>query len=289
MRKMAGFKYALSWSLGLCLLLVMALAIHGAKTTTVAIPAKTQGERSLTSLQREIEKQRARLNAPEVEERRDAVARLGALRHQEASRIAVLALKDPSPIVRATATTAVLRLSPDESAAVLIPLLNDKDEFVRRETAYALGKTHSKMAVGPLVERLQRDKKPAVRGAAAVALGELRDEAAVIPLAQTLWPQTMTPEQGKNKRQDNPFLLRSAARSLGQIRSRAAVPALVAALTSEKLTVDVRREAAIALGMIGDDAAIQALRAVLTTEDPYLALAAHEALRKIEISKSNRP
>jgi HEAT repeat protein len=52
-------------------------------------------------------------------------------------------------------------------------------------------------------------------------------------------------------------------------------------LQDEKAEDDVRREAAVALGAIGDAAAIPALREVLTARDPYLAGAAHEAIKKI--------
>ncbi|HET6892341.1 MAG TPA: HEAT repeat domain-containing protein, partial [Pyrinomonadaceae bacterium] len=98
----------------------------------------------------EIEKQRERLTSPEVEERRDAVMRLAALRRPEASRAALAALNDALPIVRATAVGAVLWLPGEESARALIPLLNDKHEFVRQETAYALGRIGSRTAVAPL-------------------------------------------------------------------------------------------------------------------------------------------
>ena len=54
---------------------------------------------------------------------------------------------------------AVLALPPSDSVSALIPLLSDKDEFVRQEAAYALGKTRSTSAVAPLIERLANDKK----------------------------------------------------------------------------------------------------------------------------------
>lgn len=240
--------------------------------------------RSLTPLQLEIEKQRQRLNSAEAEERRDAVMQLGALRHPEASRTAASALNDPFPIVRATAAGAVLWLPPTEASTLLIPLLNDKDEFVRQEATYALGKTRSKSAVAPLIERLTNDKKDAVKGAAAVALGEIGDESAVTPLMQVLNPQMILPaakKARKSKRRENAFVLRSAAHSLGQIASRQAISALVALLEDEKTEDDVRREAAIALGRIGDPSALPALQRAVHAEDPHLSLAAREALRRI--------
>src|SRR6266566_7446593 len=115
--------------------------------------------RSATPVQMEIEKQRQRLNSSDIEERRDALMRLRALRRSEASRAALSALNDPSPTVRATAAHAAVAIPSEESVAALIPLLNDKDEFVAREAAYALGKTQSKSATAPLVERLTRDRR----------------------------------------------------------------------------------------------------------------------------------
>ena len=248
--------------------------------------------RTLTPLQLEVEKQRQRLSSNEAEERRDAVMQLGALRHPEASRAAASALNDLLPIVRATATGAILSLSHTEASTLLIPLLNDKDEFVRQEAAYALGKTRSKSTVTQLIERLTSDKKDGVRAAAAVALGEIGDESAVTSLMQVLSPQTILADAKKarsSKRKANVFVLRSAAHSLGQIASRQAVPALVAVLEDDMTEDDLRREAAIALGRIGDPSALPALQKALNAEDPHLSLAAREALRRISRLPVGRP
>jgi HEAT repeat protein len=241
------------------------------------------GRENLTPLQLEIEKQRLRLSSVEIEERREALARLRSLHHPAASRVALSALNDLSPIVRATAAAAVLSLPASESAVSLIPLLTDKDEFVRQQAAYALGQTRSRAAVESLIERLA-DKKDSVRGAAAVALGQIADAEAVSFLAAVLNRQPIsTPEKKsqKSKAERNPFVLRAAARSLGQIGSRAALPTLIVVLQDEKAEDDVRREAAIALGAIGDTSAIPVLRGALTARDPYLSQAAQEAIRRI--------
>ena len=237
-----------------------------------------QSSRSFTPIQIAIENQRERLGSSDVEERRDALMRLGNLHVAEASRAAVPSLSDPSPIIRATAAKAVLSLDPDESVSVLLPLLKDKDEFVRRETAYALGRTRTRSATAALSERLLTDKEDGVRAAAAVALGNSADEAAVVMLAGTLAPEL---SGSKRKREQNVFVLRATAVSLGQIGSRAGTPALIAALSNEKLDSDVRREAARALGSIGDPAAVPVLRTASTAADPFLAQIAYEALRKL--------
>ena len=233
---------------------------------------------SQTPLQAELEAQRQRLSASDPEERRDALMRLGSMRRAEASRAALPGLSDASPLVRAVAAKAILSIGPDESAAALLPLASDKDEFVRREVAYALGLSKSRNATDTLIKLLLNDKEDGVRAAAAVALGDIGDERAVVALAGVLAP---TLGQAQKKREKNVFVLRSAAKSLGQIKSRAGVPALVSALSNEKFEEDVRREAAYSLGLIGDVSAVPALRAAANSGDPYLSQVSVQSLKKI--------
>ena len=233
-----------------------------------------------TPVEAEIQRQRQRLSSSDPEERRDALMKLGAMRRASASRQAVVGLTDASPIVRAVATKAILSMPTEESVAALLPLVSDKDEFVRREVAYSLGLTHSRQATEPLTNLLLNDKEDGVRAAAAVALGDIRDENAVVALANVLSPESSAAIKTK-KSEKNVFVLRAAAKSLGQMRSKAGVPALIAALANEKYVDDVRREAASALGQIGDPAAVPALRSAANSEDPYLSHVAYESLRKI--------
>jgi HEAT repeat protein len=270
-------------SKSLCCLLGIVLLVSISAPGNIAVVSEAQSDKALTPAQLEIEKQRQRLNSPDEEERRDGLMHLGAMHLQAASRVALTSLADPSPVVRAVAAHAILALESEESSRVLIPLLNDKDEFVRREAVDALGLTHSRSAVAALSERLVSDKKDSVRGAAAVALGEIADESAVVALAEVLSQQLPSQPKGKPKlkAEQNPFVLRASATALGRIRSRAGVPALLGALANEKLPDDVRREAANALGLIGDPVAVPALRAASTAADPHLARTAFESLRKI--------
>lgn len=261
--------------------LILVLGHLSLYASLVSSSVFAQSSRSLTPIQIAVENQRERLASSDMEERRDAVMRLGNLHAAEASRAAVPALSDASPIVRATAAKAVLSLDPNESVSVLLPLLKDKDEFVRREAAYALGRTRSRSATAALSERLLTDKEDGVRAAAAVALGDIADEAAVVSLASALAPELAERGSGRRKREQNVFVLRAAAVSLGQIGSRAGTPALISALSNEKVDGDVRREAARSLGMIGDPAAAPALRAASTAADPFLSQTAYEALRKL--------
>lgn len=250
--------------------------------TTFAAGQESTG---LTPVQREIERQRLRLGSLEVEERRDALMRLADLKRPEASRAAAAALNDTSPTVRAAAAHAVISLPNYEAATLLLPLLKDKTEFVRREVAFALGETLHPAAVSALVDLLNRDKQPSVRAVAAIALGEIGDAAAVPALSQTI---TGDGSKKKNSRSDEEeFVVRSAVRSTGQIGSRAAVPTLIAALQNESNSIDTRREAATALGRLGDAAALPALNAAFQANaDPYLSEAARAAIRQINRSKA---
>jgi HEAT repeat protein len=240
-----------------------------------------QSADQLTPIQREIARQRQRLSSSDIEERRAALMRLGNLKRPDASRVAAAGLNDLEVQVRVAAAHAVVFLPPAEAAGLLLPLLLDRTEFIRREAAYALGETRSRGAVVRLTELLSGDKQAAVRGAAAVALGQIGDETAVNALSQAL--------SGTKKKKAAPgdeFVMSSAAHSLGQIHSRAGLPVLLAALADDRIPLNVRREAATALGLIGDPSAAPSLRAVLDSSDPYLAEAAREALRKLGTARN---
>jgi HEAT repeat protein len=270
-----------------------ALSFFVALTMPARAQQGTSSNSQLTPFQLEVENQRRRLSSSETEERRDAVMRLGSMKRPESSRIAGAGLRDSAAIVRATATRAVLSVAPDEAAALLLPLLQDRDEFVRQETSYALGESRSRMAVNALVTILERDKKDSVRGAAAVALGKIGDESAVVSLAQLLGRRV--PASGlinrvrRSKKDENEFVRRAAAHSLGEIRSRAAIPGLTAVALDERAPDDVRREAATSLSLIGDPSSVATFRALLTTRDPYLARIAYLALIKIAPAEASRP
>ncbi len=259
----------------------IASCLHVVYVSTLTAPAFAQSSTTLTPSQVEIVKQQERLSSIDDEERRDALMKLGAMRLPGASRAALPALSDASPMIRAVAAKAILSVGANESVSVLLPLLSDKDAFVRQEAAYALGLTHSRSAISALSDRLLNDKGAGVRGAAAVALGEIADEAAVITLVGTIAPELSAPAKKKRKREQNAFVLRAAAVALGQIKSRAGTAALISALGNEKLPDDVRRESARSLGLIGDPAALSALRSASNAADPYLSQVAYESLRKL--------
>jgi HEAT repeat protein len=251
------------------------------------------------------------LKSGNTEQKRDALLQIRNFQTSQASRLAVPALTDKSEIVRATAAQSVVFLPPDEAAPVLLPLLQrDKFVLVRKEAAYALGKTRNPQVVRPLIEAIQRDKIQEVKDAATVALGEIGDVSAIDALIQILQ---------KRPKEDEEFFRRAAARSIGQIAQiiqtsetqvitpenflpdelktttkpvyknlsqtfpqfRAAVPLLIQVLQNPREFDDVKREAAFALGAIGDESAIPVLRAGLNSKDYYLAEIFEEALLKL--------
>lgn len=277
---------------GLLICSVASIKVYGQQNSQPLPPASTSNSpprATLISIEQEIELQRARLASIDEEERRNAVLRLGSFARPDASRVASIALADRRPRVRVVAVRAVLALPAEEVAALLIPFLQrrrERDEFVRREAAYALGETKSRSATLPLIGALEEDSTAGVRGAAAVALGMIEDERAVPVLVETLSRRVRASgflnRLRRRRSEENEFVRRSAARALGQMRSQSSVPALIAVLGNEQAGDDVRREAARSLDSIGDRAAIPALRSVLTARDPYLARIAFEALRKFD-------
>jgi HEAT repeat protein len=269
------------------LILIIALLVVGWLVYAEVAEARrpiTQQDR-LTPVQREIERQRQRLSSTEAEEKRDALMHLGNLKRPDASRAAVTALNDESPAVRVAAAHAILSLPSSEAASLLLPLLKDKDEFVRREAAFALGESRSRTATATLVEFMLHDKKQSVRAAAAVALGQIGDEDALAALTQIVTGQGS--KKKKSKSFEDEFIVRSAVRSLGQIGNRASVPTLISALQDETNSIETRREAATSLGIIGDASALPALQAAFaTSDDPYLSEAARAAIRQINHAKT---
>lgn len=247
------------------------------------------------------------------EQKRSALFEIRNLKTEEASRLALPALKDSEELVRATAASSVVFLPSDEAVRALIPLLRDKKPFVRKEAAYALGKTRNSSAVQPLAEIIQRDKIQEVKDAATVALGENGEASAISALIQILQRQPKDKEE---------FMRRAAARSLGEIarnqilqrvlqrwkNSSSPLPEitneiraslsneipdfqnaarlLIRILENRPETDDVKREAAFALGEIGDVSAILVLQKNLASEDYYLVENCRQALAKIVVARN---
>lgn len=256
------------------------------------------------------------LAAGNSEQKRDALFEIRNRRSADASALAVPALKDTHAIVRATAASSVVFLPESEAAAVLLPLLNDREPFVRKEAAFALGTVGSWTATDRLAQLLRLDKDREVRTAAAIALGMIGDIDSLGPLSDVL---------KKKPNDEDEMLRRAAARSLGQIAElirsgrtqvttpqsilsekfkdtgdplalkanrinadgRSAVELLIKVLTDSREADDTRREAAFALGAFGRTEAVPALERSIAAADPYLAETAREALLKIRAAGEN--
>jgi HEAT repeat protein len=244
------------------------------------------------------------------EQKRDALFQIRNLQTEQASRVAIPALKDADEMVRATATSAVVYLPPDEAAQALIPLLNDQKPFVRKEAAYALGDVEHWSATDPLLSVMRNDKDAEVRTAAVIAIGKLGDLDAINALTAIL---------KRAPKEDEEMFRRATARSIGQManlirtgnthvitpqnflpdefksvgnrnalkpgRIKVDLPPIFAVLTAvlknKKEADDTRREAAFALGAFGDSSAVGILESHLNSPDPYLAEISKEALLKL--------
>jgi len=262
------------------------------------------------SFAQNIETLTEQIRSGNSEQKRSALFEIRNRQSEEASRIAIPALKDSDEIVRATAAFSVIYLPKDEAFSALIPNLQDKAEIVRRETAYALGKVQNPSAINPLLQTFQNDKLIEVKNACVVALGEIGDASAIDALTQIL---------RQKPKDETDFLRRSAARAIGQIAQiiqikeaytvtpesflpekyklftvekyqnlttkfsqfSQSVPVLTQVLQNPKESDDAKREAAFALGAIGDVSASTILQASLNSKDYYLSEICKESLKKL--------
>lgn len=256
----------------------------------------------------QAEKFRAAISDGDTETERNALFELKKIASEEASRIALPALESSDELVRATAASAVIWLPPNEAAAALLPLLNDESEFVRRETAFALGEVGDPSAVTQLIRFIDKEDSLEARNAAVIALGKIGDISAIPSLVEIL---------SKKPNDYNEFTRRSAARSLGQIAARVngdeydattpknflplkykeiepetdaaaesprfddAVGILIKVVQNLKESFDTRREAAAALGFIGDRRAVSAIDSCRKSSDVYLKESCDEAFLRL--------
>lgn len=294
------------WRFADGLVLFLALALFG-DATLAQSP-------SPPSAWLETEARLTRQLSGDIEQKRSALFEIRNLKTEQASKLAVPALKDFNEIVRATAASSVIFLPQSEAASVVVPLLGDKLPFVRREAAFALGMIGHWSATDRLISVIKNDKDDEVRNAAVAAIGKAGDLDGISVLVGIL--------KGKPI-ESNEMFRRSSARSIGQIihlikngdtyvvtpenflpekykthgnkkflsRNRIktdlspAIEILGRVLQNEKEADDTLREAAFALGEIGDKSSIAIIKSKLNSPDPYLAEICKEALLKIERSK----
>jgi len=209
------------------------------------------------------------LRTADPEGRREAVMGLSHFKEKAVTSILVGALNDSSPTVRAAVVTALGNIGDSSVVTSLAPLLAaDKEVFVRKAVAYALGRLSGTASTTALLAGL-KDKNPEVRGASAVSLGEQGDLSTTAPLTSALSDK-------------NPFVRARSAAALGSIGAAAAsaVPTLIALLKSDE-DAEVKRQIATALGSIGDRSALPALHTAAASSDPYLSSAARVAIKQL--------
>lgn len=262
---------------------------------------------AVSSSAQDIDDLSVALRSGTSEQKRDSLFQIRNLRSEIASREAIVSLTDKDEIIRANAASAVIYLPASEAVQVLIPLLSDKQPFVRKEAAYALGKVREKSATPALLRLLDREKDLEVKSSFVIAMGEIGDISAV---------ETLNSLLNDRPKEDTEFVRRSAARSIGQIAQivktgdgyivtpqnflpdkfkdgearditkefpvfSAAAVKLGQVLKNKNEADDTRREAAFALGAIGSRSSIYLLETHQNSSDAYLAEIAKEALLKI--------
>jgi HEAT repeat protein len=252
------------------LALLLVTRITGLSLNPVSLARAPVCQQKSSPTDSEVTHWQSQLRSSSVEERREAAMQLALLKSEAAFRALASAVNDPSPQVRAAVVTSLAEHGDEAAVSILAARLAiEKDRFVRKATAYALGRFHGGERTAALAGAL-RDKDPEVRGAAAISLGDHADADALAPLASALSDK-------------NDFVRAQAARALG-VNGRAAaqtVAALIALLTKDE-DAEVKRQAASALGQIGDRLALPALERARHDKDPYLAQAVADAIRMIE-------
>jgi HEAT repeat protein len=213
--------------------------------------------------------------------------------------LGLLAKKDPT--IRLAAMKALRPLlGPEARAAddVLIGLLADTNDNIRRLTAKYLGLMRSKRAVPKLMKLVRKSTKLPMRFAAVTALGEIGD-AKALPLMLELLRKGPAELQrpaanaiiyiGDTKSVTDLLAIGTSERSRGRLQAVRAIGGVLrdrpderARVALEKLTTDddlsVSLAAIAALGAMKAPASTKALAALARSYEPHRRRAAVEAL-----------
>ena len=95
-------------------------------------------------------------------------------------------LADPDMEVRCRAILALLFVDAGRAIDLVLPMLHDPEDTVRRHACGCLHDFGDERAVGPLVTVLTGDSDPQVRGTAAYALGGVGSPAAIPALLEAM-------------------------------------------------------------------------------------------------------
>lgn len=210
------------------------------------------------------------LTAPEPLVRFAGCAAIVELREPAARGTVRKLLADPDPRVRLGAAAAAYQLGDRAQARVLLDTLNnDKDENLRSDAAYLLGRFGEPSAAQHLRLAVRRESSSKVRTHIYTALATLGDEDGRIELVRTLI-------------ENNPISRLIAMQSLAELRLDLAVEPLQYRLRQEGDYMQVRLLAARALGRQGRadgyDLALSSLDRTGDTPDETMRLRSLAAL-----------
>lgn len=217
-----------------------------------------------------------------------ALLALGEIGNESAVDPLVDALRDLDPDMRRSAADALVKIGP-KSLEPLLKLLDEREEFIRREAIRALGLLGQAEAITPLVNLLRT--READRSHVAKALMELGwqpsapEDRILFSFARGKFDEPVA--EGRSAvspliaalSEKSVDVRKSSARALGEIGDARAVEPLIAALSDPSSVV--REAAARALGNLGDTRAIEPLSAALADEEHHVRPVAAKSLGQI--------
>lgn len=211
--------------------------------------------------------------------------------------------KDKDDWVRNSAFNAITKFNDPRTFPLLLRLLNDKYEGIRRHASWAIGKLKDKRAIGPLTKILkERDEdNEFVRWGALDSLiilkgkemcptlikilqdetanGNLRSDAATY-LAQLNCKKGIEPLATFANHKDE-YIKRHAMNALGKLGDKRAFYPLIEQLRSNQ-SAGNREEAAEALGQLGDKRAGDYLLKALNDESLRVQIQSMESLAQLD-------
>jgi HEAT repeat protein len=193
-----------------------------------------------------------------------------------------IATKSDNVLFRKMSVEALGYLEDIDAENILIKLLKEDIDDVKRSVIEALGKIGSRKVVPDLMMILTNSSNPDLRKSSAEALGNIKDNSCVDALINAMDDDNddvrkysaeaigeLADGRGTNKlikaiHKDKKEVRRKAVESLGKIGNKDVVDELIRKLEDEDS--EVRRCSAEAIGKIGGDRAIEWLIRILSSE-----------------------